>query len=336
MIIGSLLLLSLFFLPLWNITLEAPQYPDAIGMDIYINKFQGANPNDIKNINIMNHYVGMKDIPEMIPEFELFPYFVIGMSLLGIVFGLIGRRQLYLLWFIVVVALGSAAMYDFYLWEYDYGHNLKENAAIQFSDADGNPMAYQPPLIGNKMILNFKALSWPRSGAYLLFLGMTLSVLAFFKSKKKHEETTSGPTTAVVFLAFASTIFSCSARPQPINYGQDGCHYCKMTIVDKQHAAQMVTEKGKAYKYDAIECMMNHLKSWEGPPVQHQLVADFNIPGNLIDATKAHFIISESIPSPMGEFLTAFESTEKRNEVYQEGVDERLNWKQLRRKFSNY
>jgi len=80
--------------------------------------------------------------------------------------------------------LGTMGMYDFYLWEYDYGHNLDPHAAIQFTDAEGNPMAYQPPLIGNKMLLNFMARSWPATGAYLLFTGMFLSLVAFFVDKK--------------------------------------------------------------------------------------------------------------------------------------------------------
>ncbi|MEP1095596.1 MAG: hypothetical protein ABJG78_10835 [Cyclobacteriaceae bacterium] len=188
MIVGALLLGGLFFLPMWNITLEAPQYPEPIGMDIYINKFADAHPNDIKNINIMNHYVGMKDIPEVIPEFEIFPYFAGGMMILGVILGLVGKRKLYLGWFTLMVILGSIAMYDFYLWEYEYGHDLKETAAIKFTDKDGEPMAYQPPLIGNKMILNFKALSWPRSGAYLMFLGMAMSVFAFYRDKKESNE----------------------------------------------------------------------------------------------------------------------------------------------------
>ena len=188
MIVGALLLTGLFFLPVWNITLEAPQYPEPIGMDIHINKFEDANPNDIKNINIMNHYVGMEDIPESIPEFDLFPYFAASMILLGIVFGIIGNPRLYLFWFIIMVILGTIAMYDFYLWEYDYGHNLKETAAIKFTDEKGQPMAYQPPLIGAKKILNFRAISLPRSGAYLMFLGMALSVFAYFKAKKEHDE----------------------------------------------------------------------------------------------------------------------------------------------------
>ena len=87
-----------------------------------------------------------------------------------------------------MIVLGSFAMYDFYLWEYDYGHDLKETAAIKFTDKDGQPMAYQPPLIGSKMILNFRAISMPRMGAYAMFLGMALSLVAFFQSKKEGYE----------------------------------------------------------------------------------------------------------------------------------------------------
>ena len=188
MMIGASLLLPLFFLPLWNITLEAPQYPDAIGMDIYIDQFKDANPNDIKNINIMNHYVGMEDIPESIPEFSIFPPVVAGMVVLGLLIGLIGRKRLYLAWCGLMIVLGSIGMYDFYLWEYDYGHNLKDTAAIKFTTPDGEPMAYQPPLIGSKMILNFKAISMPRAGAYLMFLGMGLTVVAFYQAKKEEHK----------------------------------------------------------------------------------------------------------------------------------------------------
>ena len=188
MLVGAVLLGGLFVWPMWNITLEAPQYPDPIGMDIHINRFADANPNDIKNINIMNHYVGMKDIPETIPEFAIFPVVAGAMIILGIAAALVGKPQLYLAWFALMIILGSIAFYDFYLWEYDYGHNLKENAAIKFTDADGEPMAYQPPLIGAKKILNFKAISMPRLGAYLMFLGMALSVAAFYQSKKEKDE----------------------------------------------------------------------------------------------------------------------------------------------------
>ncbi len=185
MFLAALLLGGLFVFPLWNITLKAPQYPEPLGMDIYINKFADANPNDIQNINIMNHYIGMEDIPEQIPEFSIFPKFVVAMMLMGLLFGFSGNRNLYLVWFGIMTVLGCIAFYDFYLWEYDYGHNLKENAAIKFTDENGMPMAYQPPLIGSKLILNFMAISWPRIGAYLLFTSMFLSVFAFFQDKKE-------------------------------------------------------------------------------------------------------------------------------------------------------
>ena len=180
MILGALLPLVLFLLPMWNITLEAPQYPDSIGMDIWINKITDHNPNDIKNINLMNHYVGMRPIPEHMPEFDIFPWVILGMSGLGLVFGIIGNHRLFLAWFILMILIGAAGMYDFYLWEYDYGHNLSDTAAIKIPG-----QGYQPPLFGSKQILNFKAISLPMTGAYFLVAGMVCSFLAYMLGKKK-------------------------------------------------------------------------------------------------------------------------------------------------------
>lgn len=179
MIFGSLLILSVFFMPLWSITLEAPQYPEPLGMLIWVNKITDLNPNDIQNINILNHYVGMKEIPEHMKEFDLFPWVIIFMSALGVVLGFLGKRNLYLVWFGLMIVLGLAGLYDFYLWQYSYGHDLDPTAAIKFMDADGNLMAYQPPMFGKKIILNFTATALPRYGAHFLFLGMTCSVIAY-------------------------------------------------------------------------------------------------------------------------------------------------------------
>lgn len=106
-----------------------------------------------------------------------------------------------------------------------------------------------------------------------------------------------------------TVLSSCSVKPQQIVYGTDGCHFCRMTIVDQQHAAQMVTKKGKAFKFDAIECMVNHLKEVDSNTVAMYLCNYYTEPGKLMDATDATFLISEGIPSPMGEFLTAFDTT---------------------------
>jgi len=188
MIIGSLLLLGLFAFPLWNITLEAPQYPIPLGMDIFIHKFADTNPHDIKNINLMNHYVGMQYIPETIPEFKIFPIVIGIMIALGVIVGFIGNHKWYLAWFIVMAVLGIAGMYDFYLWEYDYGHNLDPKAIMNFKNPDGSAMGFQPPLFGTKLILNFTAHSYPRTGAYFMFFGMLLTFISFFVGKKEAKE----------------------------------------------------------------------------------------------------------------------------------------------------
>jgi len=185
MIVGSLLLLGLFVFPLWNITLEAPQYPIPLGMDIYISKFADTNEFDIKNINLMNHYVGMQYIPETIPEFKVFPVSIGIMVFFGVLIGFFGNYKWFLVWFVSMSILGIAGMYDFYLWEYDYGHSLDPKAIMNFTNPDGTPMGFQPPLFGTKYILNFTAHSYPRLGAYFLIVGMILTLVAFFKGRKE-------------------------------------------------------------------------------------------------------------------------------------------------------
>ncbi len=136
------------------------------------------------------------------------------------------------------------------------------------------------------------------------------------------------------FILFTILMISCEVKPQEITYGQDACHFCRMTIVDRQHAAQLVTVKGKVFKYDAIECMMNHLNKWNEPEVKYFLVTDYITPGKLVDATTSHYLISEAIPSPMGEFLTAFENLEERQKIVNESEGETLNWSELKKEFN--
>ncbi|MEX0274713.1 MAG: nitrous oxide reductase accessory protein NosL [Flavobacteriaceae bacterium] len=126
----------------------------------------------------------------------------------------------------------------------------------------------------------------------------------------------------------------CKVEPAPMQYGSDSCHFCSMTIVDQQHAAQFVTKKGKAFKFDAMECMMNHLKQVDSSEVGLYLVNDYHAPGELLDATQAQYLISKGIPSPMGEFLTAFASKEAVNAAFEEHGGERYSWEELRNRFN--
>lgn len=180
-ILGSVMLLGTFLSPIWRITLEAPQYPTGITMYIWINKINGSEPGTLQNINILNHYVGMKMIePESIPELKYFPKVIIGMALLGIVFGLINNKKLWLTWGIIMILLGILGIYDFYLWEYDYGHNLADDAPIKIPG-----QSYQPPLFGSKMLLNFNAISYPHYGSIFIGIPLILSFVAFFLKRKQ-------------------------------------------------------------------------------------------------------------------------------------------------------
>ncbi|MTI40453.1 nitrous oxide reductase accessory protein NosL [Fulvivirga lutimaris] len=136
----------------------------------------------------------------------------------------------------------------------------------------------------------------------------------------------------LVFIVFVS---ACSNGPQPISYSQDACDFCRMTIVDKQHAAQLVTEKGRNYKYDAIECMVHDLKNWDRPPVDLMLVTDYANPGKLFKAENASFLISKNIPSPMGAFLSAFENTAEVTQTQKKFGGEIYTWAELRGKLND-
>jgi len=180
-LIGAVALFGTFLAPIWRITLEAPQYPNGVTMYIWINQISGSEPGTLQNINILNHYVGMKMIePESIPELKYFPKVIIGMAILGIIFGLINNKKLWITWGIILVILGTFGIYDFYLWEYDYGHNLSDDAPIKVPG-----QAYQPPLFGTKMLLNFNAISYPHFGSIFIGISLVFSFLSFYLKKKQ-------------------------------------------------------------------------------------------------------------------------------------------------------
>ncbi|MCB0461826.1 MAG: nitrous oxide reductase accessory protein NosL [Flavobacteriaceae bacterium] len=111
-----------------------------------------------------------------------------------------------------------------------------------------------------------------------------------------------------LIIALLLIFFSCNVSPKAIEYGSDGCYFCKMTIVDKVHAAEIVTKKGKVYKFDATECMVNFMGDFDTSEIELYLSNNYTDPEALIDATQATFLISENIPSPMGAFLSAFKN----------------------------
>lgn len=175
--IAAAALLLLFVFPLWTIRLQAPQYPEGLGLQIRINTIEGVGPNDLRNINGLNHYIGMKKIePDAIPELRFMPWIVVGLAGLGLAAAASGRRSALYVWFALLAILAVAGMVDFWLWEYDYGHNLDETAAIKVPG-----MSYQPPLIGSKRLLNFTATSWPGIGGWIAFAVGALGAWLVFR-----------------------------------------------------------------------------------------------------------------------------------------------------------
>jgi len=128
---------------------------------------------------------------------------------------------------------------------------------------------------------------------------------------------------------------SCKVEPKEINYGNDHCNFCDMTVVDKTHAAQYVTKKGKAYMFDAIECMVNELNRDNSEEIMSfLLVADYANPGNLVDAKTSTYLISKKIKSPMGANLSAFNSKEIAKKMLAKNGGELYTWSQLKVKLS--
>lgn len=160
--LSALLMVTAFFTPLWRILMWAPQYPEWLGMQIWINNITG----DLNTINALNHYIGMKHIRvEMFPEFKYLSYIVGFIIAFGILTAVLNRRSLLFGYLAILMLAGIGALVDFYLWGYDYGHNLDPTAAIRVPG-----MSYQPPLIGTKQLLNFTAFSGPDTGGWI-FIG---------------------------------------------------------------------------------------------------------------------------------------------------------------------
>ncbi|MCP4884715.1 MAG: hypothetical protein GY908_13100 [Flavobacteriales bacterium] len=135
------------------------------------------------------------------------------------------------------------------------------------------------------------------------------------------------------FAGILCFFFSCSIAPESINYGLDSCHFCKMTIVDQQHSAQYVTAKGKQFKFDAIECMVNELAEKDIDKMAIFLVADYDEPGQMTTAFEATYLISEEIKSPMGANLSGFSSEESALTTKNSSGGDLYSWDELLLKF---
>lgn len=296
---------ALFFVlitPIWRIDLDAPQYPEGLALQIHANGIKG----DVEIINGLNHYIGMKTLHnEDFLEFKVLPYIITFFAVAFLLAAFLNKRKIFNLVFILFVAFGIVAMYDFWRWEYNYGHNLNPNAAIVVPG-----MAYQPPLIGFKQLLNFGAYSFPDIGGWIFIAVGALALFCFISlwSNKKKQNLFNVNTALLIVVSSMITLSSCSTKPEPIKSGTDNCYFCKMTITDAKFAAEIVTTKGKVFKFDDIHCLQSFTKAKtvDKKEIGAIYFSDYNNGSNLINAQQSFLLKSEQLKTPMNGNIAAF------------------------------
>jgi copper chaperone NosL len=330
--VSSLLLLVTYFVPLWQILLWAPQYPEGLSMKIWMSKLSG----NVDIINGLNHYIGMKHISvEMFPEFKFLGLLVGFLIAVGLAAAAFGHPRILFFFTLLSYVYGVAALWDFWRWGYDYGHNLDPNAAIKVPD-----MSYQPPLIGYKNLLNFTSYSGPDTGAWLIIgvclLATVLWWTEYFRNKKA--AVLSGKTGVSAVIAAFLFFNACNTGPEPIRYGADSCAHCKMTLTDKRFGAEIVTTKGKVFKFDDLNCLINYLNSKETTPenIAQIVSVDFKKTGSFIDVGQAYFLQNEAIKSPMRGDVAAFSDKKDLEAVKAEiGGGTEMVWEDVKKFWGN-
>lgn len=323
----GLLLIAMLFVPLWQIEMDAPQYPEGLVLKMYPHKLGG----NVEIINGLNHYIGMKELhAENFIEFTVLPYIIVFFALFCFVVAIQKKR----LWLTVLtsafILFGIVSMVDFYVWLYDYGHNLDPAAAIIVPG-----QSYQPPLLGFKQLLNFGVYSIPDiGGIFFIIVGVLLLIITLtqYNFKKKKKMTNVNKVVAAVAVFLMMGLASCSTGPQPIKLGADACVFCKMTISDKNFGAEIMTKKGKAYKFDDTHCLIAFMK--EGTVAEKDIegtyLVNFAEPHNFVEVSEALLFKSQDLHSPMGGNVASFDDKDKLDEIALEMKGEIITWETLK------
>lgn len=287
-LVATLLLGTMYFMPLWSVRLVAPQYPEGIGMDIHLTTVTGAKEHDLRNINALNHYIGMKEIhPESIPELKYMPWILAALIAAGVVVVVAGRRRGLVTWLAALFLAGAAGLADFWRWNYDYGHNLDlERAIIVIPD-----QTYQPPIIGTKQIANFTATSYPAAGGVLAGVAFLLGAGALFLTYRRR---------GGLGVAGAAVVAACATGVPAIALGTAQCAECRMVIADARFGAAALTSTGKQLDFDSVDCLLEYLRDHPDLRTRSIWVADAAAPGTLLDAAQARFSRDGVARPPMG------------------------------------
>jgi hypothetical protein len=174
-VVAALLLSTVYLLPLWNLTMFAPQYPDGLRMHIYSYKLEGGNGGqDVKEINVLNHYIGMKDlIAEDFTEFKWMPFVVGAIGLLFLRTAVHGRMAALIDIIVLYGYFAAFSLWSFGYKLYSYGHSLAPTAAVKVPP-------FMPPMFGYKKLANFEVYSYPAPASYALGVVILLLLVTFW------------------------------------------------------------------------------------------------------------------------------------------------------------
>ena len=137
---------------------------------------------------------------------------------------------------------------------------------------------------------------------------------------------------SVAVITFILALFGgCTPEPEPIFYGEDQCIYCKMIISERGYGAELVTQKGKVYKFDTIECLTAYILQQQAEPerIHSMWAVNFNGTDRLLDVTKSIFLHSDRLHSPMGLNLSAFSTREDAEGMRQKYGGQLLSWQEV-------
>ena len=325
LIIAAVGLGIVLYTPIWRIELNAPQYPEGLSLTIHAKGLQG----NVDIINGLNHYIGMKTLHnEDFIEFTILPYCFIFFVVAFILVAVLNNRKWLNVLFILFVAFGIIAFVDFWRWEYNYGHNLNPNAAIVVPG-----MAYQPPLIGFKQLLNFGAYSIPDTGGWFFIGAGLLLLLCVIIEWRKYRSVKKNLTGANTILAMTLCLLfsSCQNGPVAIVTGKDNCYFCKMTISDARYGAELLTQKGKVYKFDDIHCLRSFMQSkfLAEQEIKDVYLVDFAGDHSLLKAGESFLLQGDEIHGPMNGNIIAFKNKDSMSEKADRFKATAIGWEQL-------
>lgn len=324
LVLAGIILFGALLFPIWKMELSAPQYPEGLTLYLHANKLGG----DVESINGLNHYIGMKTLhTEDFIEFTVLPYIITLFGLLTLASGLTGKKKWALTTLILFVLFAVIAFIDFYRWNYNYGHDLAPTAAIKVPG-----MAYQPPIIGYKQLLNFGVYSIPDVGGIIMLISgliMAFVVIKDYKFYKIFSRKVNSVLLIIIGLSF--TLSSCDNTniAKPIKAYEDVCIQCKMTIVDQAFATELVTDKGKHYVFDDISCMKKFVNEETELNVSKMFVSNYLDKQELLDCETAFFTIGGDINSPMMGNVAAFKTLAEAKEYASKLNAEIVSWESL-------